>query len=92
MNVEDIEKKLDAREIGIKEAQRLVAVLLNAREPTWAGWVSPNERESAVRKVDNELELIIYTLKPESQHAAVASVMAEVKTILERDAEVANNS
>ena len=81
-NIEIITSELLAGNISVQEVQRRLSVYLYSEGSKAEQVVSPNQIDSAIHALDNELELVIFTTKKENQAETVLVILDKARQLV----------
>ena len=83
-NIHSLMISLEDRTMAISEIQQQLSSCMYSAlsEIDYRG--NPNDAEALIKTLDNELELVIYTLNPENQISAAMDILERAKNILEK--------
>jgi len=81
-NINKITSDFETESISVQEVQRRLSryLYLEANEMDCA--VSSNKIEAAIRTIENDLELILYTMKEENQVEATLAILSKATRLL----------
>ena len=83
-NIQILISDLEAQKITISELQQQLSSCMYSAlmEIDYRG--NPNDAEGLIKTLDNELELVIYTLNPERQNSAAMKVLERAQSIIKK--------